>query len=218
MLSWLSKALVSSVGRKAVMGLTGLLLVGFLANHLVGNVKLYADEDGTSFNEYVEFLKSFGPLLLVAELGLGLLFAVHLFIALKLTMENREARKSRYQFRNHRGAQTPGSVSMHVTGVLILGYLIKHLLDFRFDGDFLDDPAASVKTTLAEPATAMIYIVASLLVGLHLSHGIKSAFQSLGVSHPKLEKPLQLLAYALAALFALGFASFPVRYMLLGAE
>ena len=218
MLRWLTRTLSSSVGRKIVLGFTGLLLVGFLLEHLHGNLKLYEDADGEAFNGYVEFLHGFGPLLTVAELGLGALFLCHIVIALRLALENREARKHGYAHRGNRGAQTPGSVSMHVTGALILAYLIKHLIDFRFAGGFFEDPAARVKETLSHPATALVYLAAALVVGLHLSHGFQSAFQSIGISHPKLRRPLEVLGYGLVALFTIGFASFPVRYLLFGGE
>ena len=213
---WIVTALTSSVGRKIVLGLTGLLLVGFLAEHLLGNLKLY--ESPEAFNDYVEYLQSFGPLLLVAEIALAALFLCHIVIALKLAMENREARKARYAVRGDHGAQSVGSISMHVTGILLLGYLIKHLLDFRFDGNFFDDPAASVSQTLAQPVNAVIYLAAAVVVGIHLSHGFRSAFQSIGASHPKLDPALQKLGILLAALFAMGFASFPIYFLLNGSN
>lgn len=213
MLRWLGNALASSVGRKIVLGLTGLLLVGFLVEHLVGNLTLYGDADGAAFNGYVAYLKRFGPLLLVAEIALGLLFACHAFLAIRLTLENRQARSQRYVVRNDRGAQTFASISMFVTGALVLAYLMKHLYDFRFDARFEEDPAALVKSTLGQARNALVYVVAALVVGVHVSHGFRSAFQSLGISHPKLDPLLVVLGRVLAVVFALGFASFPIFYL-----
>lgn len=209
----LGNALASSVGKKIVMGLTGLLLVGFLLEHLLGNLKLFEDASGDAFDGYVAYLKGFGPLLKVAELGLALLFLVHVYLAFRLTQENWQARKQRYAVRNNRGASSPGSVSMFYSGALILGYLLKHLYDFRFDDRFFDDPDALVKATLSSPGHALVYIVASLVVGLHLSHGFRSAFQSLGINHPTWNPVLEKAGKLIAFLFAAGFAAFPIYFL-----
>ena len=209
----LGNALASSVGKKIVMGLTGLLLVGFLVEHLHGNLKLLQDSDGRAFDDYVAYLSGFGPLLTMAELGLAALFLAHIYLAFRLTLENLQARKHKYVVRNNRGASTVGSVSMFYTGALILGYLLKHLLDFRFDGRFFDDPDALVKATLSQPKHAIVYIGVSLVLGVHLSHGFKSAFQSLGINHPRLSPLLGKLSIAIAILFALGFVSLPVYFL-----
>ena len=206
-------ALASSVGKKVVMGATGLLLVGFLVEHLLGNLKLFEDSDGSAFDAYVEFLSGFGPLLVVAELGLAALFLVHIYLAFRLTLENIQARRQKYVVRSNRGASTLGSVSMFYTGAIILGYLIKHLLDFRFDRDFFADPDALVKSTLSQPKHAIFYLVAAVAVGIHLSHGFKSAFQSIGVNHPRLAPGLAKASVLLAIAFALGFASFPIYFL-----
>ncbi len=206
-------ALASSIGQKIVMGLTGLLLVGFLVEHLHGNLKLYEDAGGEAFDGYVAFLQGFGPLLVVGELGLAALFLVHIYLAFRLTLENMQARRQRYVVRNNRGASTLGSVSMFYTGALILGYLLKHLYDFRFDGRFFEDPDALVKATLSQPKHAIVYLIAALVLGVHLSHGFRSAFQSLGVNHPRFTPLLEKLSLAIALLFTLGFASFPIYFL-----
>jgi succinate dehydrogenase / fumarate reductase cytochrome b subunit len=213
MLRWIGRFLASSIGRKALMAATGLLLVGYLVEHLIGNVKLYEDESGAAFNEYVRYLQSFGWLLAVAEVALAALFLGHIVVAIQVTLENWSARKDRYAVRNLRGAATLGSLSMHLSGAGILGFLVKHLYDFRFDARFSTDPAALVQRTLAQPSHAVVYLVASLLVGLHLSHGFRSAFQSLGVSHPKWTPWIEGLGRAIAVVLALGFASFPLYFL-----
>jgi succinate dehydrogenase / fumarate reductase cytochrome b subunit len=214
MLRWIGNALASSVGKKIVLGLTGFLLLGFVVEHLLGNLKLI--EGGEVFNEYVAFLQSFGPLLVVSEIGLVALFACHIFLALRLTMENRKARTQRYEVRNNRGAQTFGSVSMFYTGALLLGFGVVHMLDFRLAEGFteLEDPASVVYETLSRPGKALFYIAAVAVLGVHLSHGFRSAFQSLGLSHPKLDAVLGKASIGLGALIALGFASIPVYIMM----
>jgi succinate dehydrogenase / fumarate reductase cytochrome b subunit len=200
------------------MGVTGLLLVGFLVEHLIGNLKLtpmptFGDGSGAQFDAYVDFMNGLGPLKVVGELGILALFVSHVYLAVRVTMENREARKRAYVLRNNRGASTPGSASMFVTGALILAYLIKHLLDFRFNHEFHESPAANVAETLGQPLHGLIYIAVSLVVGVHLSHGFRSAFQSLGVSHPQWNPLLEILGKSLAVLFALGFAWIPAYFL-----
>jgi succinate dehydrogenase / fumarate reductase cytochrome b subunit len=215
-MSRLGDTLASSVGKKVVMGLTGLLLVGFLVEHLHGNLKLLEDPEGNSFKVYVEFMQGFGPLLVIAEIGLALLFLCHIYLALRLTLENLQARKRRYVVRSSRGAHTIGSISMFYTGAVLLGFLIKHLLDFRFGAGFFDDPYGLVKSKLGQPGNALIYLVAALALGLHLSHGFRSAFQSIGINHPRWNPLLVWLGWILAFAFAIGFATFPIYFFLKG--
>lgn len=204
--------LASSIGKKIVMGCTGLLLVGFLVMHLAGNLTLYADADGHAFNAYCEKLQSLGPLLLIAELLLGALFLSHIYLGVRLTMENRDARHARYEIRSDRGRKTAGSATMFLTGACVLAFLIKHLIDFRFHAGFQSDPAASVKAACKSPATVLIYVVAMGMLGLHLSHAIQSAFQTFGLTHPRWKHVVRVLGLAFALLVPLAFASLPLRY------
>jgi succinate dehydrogenase / fumarate reductase cytochrome b subunit len=212
-MGWFGNALASSVGKKVLMALTGLLLVVFLVEHLHGNLKLLEDPSGESFDAYVAFLQGFGPLLIVAEIGLALLFLAHVYLALRLTQENLHAREHRYVVRDHRGAATLGSLSMFYTGALILGYLVKHLYDFRFDARFFEDPDALVKATLSRPGHAVVYLGAALVLGLHLSHGFQSALQSLGASYPRWRPLILASSRVVALLFATGFAAFPLYFL-----
>ncbi len=214
MLRWLGNALSSSIGKKILMALTGLFLVVFLAEHILGNLTLYKDADGTAFNDYKHTLESFGPLLKVAEIGLFAVFAAHIVLALKLALENREARKQKYAVRAHRGKATAASLSMLITGSLVLVYLFKHVvIDFRFNSAYHEAPAATVKETLSKPSNATFYVLAMAILGLHLAHGFRSAFQSIGASHPKLDPLLEIAGTAVAVLFAVGFATFPIYFL-----
>lgn len=223
MLRWMGNALASSVGKKMVMGLTGLLLVGYLVEHLSGNLLLvpfFGDADGTKFNEYVAFLEGFGGLLVVAEVGLALLFLCHIYLGFRLTMENREARKLGYQVRNDRGAKTLPSASMFITGALLLAYVLKHLADLRFmhwtgDDKFFDDPYALTARVLSQPGNAVIYMAAGVLVGVHVTHGFQSAFQSLGIHHPRWTPWIRIVGRVLAVVLALGFALIPFYFLVL---
>ena len=96
----------------------------------------------------------------------------------------------------------------------LLGYLLKHLYDFRFDPRFFDDPDALVKAKLSRPQHGVVYFAAALALGLHLSHGFRSALQSLGVNHPAWNPVFVKLGTLIAFLFALAFAAFPVYFLL----
>ena len=217
MLRWIGNALASSIGRKAVMAVTGLGLVGFLVEHLYGNLKLIplfgVASGGGDFEEYREHLHDWGWLLKVAEIGLFALFACHIFLALRLTLDNKNARKARYEVRSDKGAKTFGSASMFWTGSVILGFLIVHLLDFRFNAEYQEAPAATVASELSEPGHAALYILVALAIGTHLSHGLRSAFQSLGASHPRWNPILTLTGYGVSALLTLGFAAIPTYFL-----
>jgi succinate dehydrogenase / fumarate reductase cytochrome b subunit len=213
MLRWLGDFLASSIGKKVVLALTGLLLVGFLVEHLYGNLQLFADGQGLAFDGYVAELQSYGWLLTAGEIGLLGLFACHVYLAIRLTVENREARRERYVVRRSQGAATFGSSTMFVTGAILLAYLIKHLLDFRLAAGFLEDPHGHVERKLSSPAHAIVYLLAAAAVGVHLSHGFRSALQTLGANHPRWNPILLRVGWALAILFAAGFAAFPIYYL-----
>lgn len=209
MLSWLQRTLTSSIGRKTIMAVTGLSLIGFLVVHLLGNLTLYADADGKAFDAYAHAIES-NPLLPIAEISLLALFVVHIGLAIKLQLDNQGARKSRYVARGNHGKKTMGSSSMLLTGILVLVFLILHLLDFRFADRSPKGLAYMVKEELSEPLHATAYFALMAMLTLHLSHGFSSAFQSLGVSHPRYSALLKYVGYGLALLIGLGFASFPV--------
>ena len=199
-----------------MVALTGLLLVGFLIEHLYGNLKLtpfFGTNDGRAFEEYRDELHSWGWLLQVAEVGLFSLFLAHAFLALRLTLENREARDRGYVVRNDRGARTLGSSSMFVTGALLLAFLVKHVTDFRFDGAYQEAPGETVAAILSRPLDGCLYLVAMLVLGVHLSHGLQSAFQSMGFGHPKWSPLIRAAGRGLALVFALGFALIPLYFL-----
>jgi len=207
----LVRFLNSSIGKKFSMAVTGLLLIGFLVTHLLGNLTLYADDTGEMFNAYEHALTS-NPLLPIAEVGLLVLFVIHIALGIRVTLENRESRKSDYQIRSTKGARTLASGSMIITGVLVLVFLVVHLKDFRIAkmGVGEHDMALMVKERLASPVGALIYLIGVGALGIHLSHAFKGALQTLGVSHPRYTPLIEKASLALAVLLFLGFASFPL--------
>ena len=205
----LGRALSASIGKKAWMAISGLLLVGFLVTHLAGNLLLFIDQDGSAFNAYAEALSS-NPLLPVAELVLASLFIAHIALGLRVSNQNREARKVRYRVAVNHGGRTPGSATMLVTGVLILVFLVIHLLDFRLDDSAHGDMALAVRTRLGSGLGAWTYGIGVAALGLHLSHAFSSAFQTLGLNHPKYDAAIQVVGKSIGVILGLGFLAFPV--------
>ncbi|MFT7668330.1 MAG: succinate dehydrogenase / fumarate reductase cytochrome b subunit [Planctomycetota bacterium] len=209
MLSWLIRTARSSIGRKAFVALTGLALVGFLVVHLAGNLTFFADSEGVAFDHYAETLES-NPLLPLAELGLLVLFLVHIVMAVRLTFDNKKARPTPYMVKKSHGARTPGSRTMIMTGIVILLFLVLHLAHFRLQQGEGVSFAALVKFELSKPLAAGAYVVGILALGLHLSHAIPSALQSLGLSHPKYTPMVRVGGLGLAIILTVGFLMFPI--------
>lgn len=217
MFNRLGKFVSSSIGRKMVMSLTGLLLFCFVLGHLAGNLTLFAGDGGVLFDAYADTLRS-NPLLPVAEAGLIVLFLGHVFLAFRTTIDNREARKQGYKIRNKMGAATIASSSMFVTGALVLGFLIVHLLDFRLNAAAEETPlSAMVFERFSQPVGAALYLVGVLALGVHLSHAFRSGLQSLGVNHPRWNPLIQRAGIGLAALIFVGFAAMPIAFFMQGA-
>lgn len=224
MLTWLRQTLSSSLGKKYLVAISGLMLVGFLIVHLLGNLNLYVGGSGAAFNHYAHFLTA-NPALPLAEVALAALFVLHIAFAIRVTYQNRGARHSRYAVASSKGKKTLASSSMIFTGLIVLVFLLVHLYDFRIGKETataaasygrdaeLFDLAAMVRHRLSDPVGAGIYLVGVVVLGIHLSHAIRSSFQTLGVNHPHLNTLIVRGGIGLAVLIALGFASFPIYFL-----
>jgi succinate dehydrogenase / fumarate reductase cytochrome b subunit len=215
-LRWFFRLLSSSIGQKFVMGITGLLLCGFLVAHLAGNLLLFLG--ARPFNEYAHQLHAQWELLAIAEAGLLLLFLAHLYLAVSTTIGNFKARREQYSLKQ---TKIPGRIIganswMFASGAVVLGFIILHLIDMRFalrpDLKYLveSDPEAAYKNTLAvisNPVSRLVYLVGVIVLGVHLSHGFASAFQSIGLNHPKYMPLIKVVGKVFAVAIAIGFAS-----------
>jgi succinate dehydrogenase / fumarate reductase cytochrome b subunit len=222
MMRWITKVLASSIGKKVLMGLTGVLLVLFLFEHIVGNLLLYVpgwpEDSFRWFDGYVAALQKLGPGLWILEIGLLSLILLHAIVAITVTLENREARDQKYVVRGNRGGQTLASISMIVTGLIVFVFLVKHALDFRFDEGFHRAHGERVAERMGDPLTAIIYLVVFVALALHLSHGCQSAMQSLGLHHPRWKTFIDRLGIVIAVVFTAIFASFPIYFLFFYAE
>ncbi len=211
----------SSIGKKALMAVTGGGLILFLIAHLSGNLLMFAGPD--AMNSYAEFLKSKPALLWTARLGLLGIFVIHLLLGVSLTIANRRARGGAYAYENTVQASL-ASRSMILTGLVIFFYLAYHLLHFTLGGvhgeyfhlkDNLGrhDVYSMVVLSFQQPLISVVYILAMFFMAVHLSHGLPSLFQSLGANSPRFENGFKRAGISVAVLLFLGFSSIPAAIL-----
>jgi len=208
-MNWLVKTLMSSIGKKQVMAVTGLAFCLFVGVHLAGNLTLFAGKE--SFLSYVDHLHSVEALVALAEFGLIFFAVLHIGLGLFLFIENRRARPVRYAVSKSAGGQTLGSATAPYTGALILVFLIVHLIKFRFVDKTAIDDFVLLSNTFAEFGFwTLFYIAGVIVVALHVSHGFWSGFQTLGLNHPKYMPAIERLGILFSLIIGIGFASIPV--------
>jgi succinate dehydrogenase / fumarate reductase cytochrome b subunit len=212
----LLKAFSTSVGTKIVIGLTGLALVGFLILHLVGNLLMLGGAD--LFNEYSHKLIS-NPLLIPAEIALLGLFLIHVYKAVRMFAENQRARPTRYYQKKYAGPPSRKSLAsstMIASGLVTFVFVVLHLKTFKYGHDYpapdtgYRDLYRLVIEVFSSPGYVAFYVFCMLVIGMHLRHGIASAFQSLGIEHPRWTRRLLTGGKVLAVVIAGGFALIPV--------
>jgi succinate dehydrogenase / fumarate reductase cytochrome b subunit len=207
-MNWFSAALGSSVGKKLMMALTGMAFIGFLAAHLAGNLTIYGGK--AAFNGYAEKLQSLGPVLNLFRAGLITFALVHVLTGLYLFLLNRNARPVGYRLHATAGGRTLSSRTMPYTGILILAFVVFHLFHFTF----VDKTATTVFDIVAaafnQPVYILVYAAFMIVVALHVRHGFWSAFQTLGVNHPKYMPAVSIVSIAAGIVVALGFGLLPL--------
>jgi succinate dehydrogenase / fumarate reductase cytochrome b subunit len=212
----------SSIIKKQVMALTGLMMCGFLVVHLAGNLLLFKGPQ--VFNQYA-FLMLTNPVIGALEWLLAGLFIIHALFGIALIVQNRRARPTPYAVRSTlaRGSSI-SFLSMSITGPLLLVFLILHLLDFRFGAEHtieqgglvMRDLYRSVVEFYQNPWQVAAYMLAMGIVALHIQHGFWSAFQTFGVNHPRYNGIITFCASAFAVLMLVGFAVIPLYFFLAG--
>ena len=195
----------SSLGRKIVMSLSGFFLVTFLLVHLGVNLTLFAG--GDIFNTASHFMAT-NPLIQVMQYVLAAGFIIHIIMGIRLELKNRASRPVKYAKNNAAANSGWASRNMIYTGVLILLFLVLHLKDFFVKIKFgeVHDDYQLVTELFKNPIYVLIYVVAFILLGIHLSHGFQSAFTSIGARAPKYLKCVKNLGMAFSYIIALGFS------------
>jgi len=210
-----------SIGRKAVMAVSGLLMVLFVVGHMLGNLTIFAGPNG--INAYAQHLHELAPLVWGTRIVMGVAVLLHLVLSIQITLENSAAKPDRYAVQNSLRA-TFASKNMIWSGVIIAAFVGYHLLHFTFrvtpnlalgeDAMGRFDVYNMVVTALQGTLTALVYVVAMLSLFLHLSHGIQSSFQTLGLSNAKLLPRLGLAGTVVSGIFLVGFGAIPVAILL----
>lgn len=217
-MSALQAFLTSTIGRKVLMALTGLLLFAFLVTHLAANLLILVD--GEAFNAYSHALVS-NPLIYIAEFGLLGLFVLHFVSGIAIYVAGRTARPIGYKDDRWAGGTSHKSVAsstMILSGAFFLLFVPLHVWGFKF-GAFYDagggvrDLHRLVVEEFQNPLLVGFYVVGMSILGFHLWHGLGSAFESLGVTHRRtLRRTGQLVAVVMAG----GFTLIPVVVYLMG--
>lgn len=206
----------STIGKKTVMAITGFVLVGFVVGHMAGNLQLYMGAE--ALNAYSEFLHHLlhGQGLWIARAVLLVSVGLHIWAAVSLTLHNQAARPVGYR-QQQADASTYASRTMKWSGPILLAFIVFHLLHLTVGAvhpDFQSgDVYHNVVVGFQSVPVAVSYIVAMLLLGLHLRHGVWSMLRTLGVSHPRYERMAQAAAAAIAAVVVAGNISFPLAVL-----
>jgi len=208
MMNWLINTLGSSLGKKLLMSITGFVFILFLIGHLIGNLTIYVGPD--AFNSYAAHLHSLKPALRLMETGLIFFAIVHIFTGVILFFQNFKARPNRYEVNKQAGGRTLGSATMPYTGLIILAFVIFHLFDFTFVEKTERTVYEIVAASFSNPIYIFLYIASVFIVGIHVSHGFWSAFQTLGINHPKYMPTIQTAGLLFSLIVAVGFGFIPL--------
>lgn len=201
----------SSLGRKVAMSLSGFFLITFLLVHLGVNLTLFVGAE--TFNAASHFMAT-NPLIQVMQYVLAAGFIFHIAMGIWLELKNRASRPIKYAKNNAAASSGWASRNMIYTGILVLLFIILHLKDFFVQIKFgeVHDDYLLVVELFKNPMYVLIYVVAFVLLGIHLSHGFQSAFTSVGARAPKYLKCVKNLGMAFSYLIALGFSIIAIYF------
>lgn len=219
--------LFSSIGKKSIVALTGIALVLFVIGHLCGNLTIYFGPD--LINAYAMHLRDLGPLLWVIRLALLSIVVLHIFFTMLLWAENQKARPQKYAVFAPM-TTTVFARTMRLSGLIVLAFIIFHLAHFTLqivdpeyrnlhtmlDGHEVHDVYKMVVMGFSNPVFVLIYVVGLFLLTLHLSHGIASLFQTLGITNKKLRPVLEAGGRTLAWILFVGYTSIPISIFVFG--
>lgn len=214
----------SSIGKKTVVALTGIALVLFVIGHLLGNLTVFVGPH--AMNEYALKLRGLGPLLWMARIGLLAAVGLHIYFTMLLWKENMAARPQKYAV-NARMKTTLFARTMRLTGLFVLAFVVFHLAHFTWgvvqpsyahlvDAQGHHDVYAMVIHGFRNPLISIFYIAALFFLTLHISHGIGSLFQTLGMTNQKMRGIYETISRVIAWVLFLGYASIPISILVFG--
>ena len=208
----------TTLGKKLVMAVTGIVLVGFVVGHMAGNLQIFLGPE--VFNKYADLLHSAKGLLYGVRIVLLLSVALHIISAVQLALIARRARPQGY-VKVTRTTSSYASRTMYWSGPILAVFIVYHLLHFTvgtvhpttpFPGHV--EAYQNVITGFQSIPVSVFYLIAMGMLSLHLYHGVWSMFHSLGLAHPRYTPIFKNLAVALSVVVAVGFAAVPVSVML----
>jgi succinate dehydrogenase / fumarate reductase cytochrome b subunit len=204
----------STIGKKAIMAVTGLILFGFLIVHMLGNLQVFLGRD--VMNHYAETLHGNPALLWTVRTILLISVALHIWASIQLSIIKKDARPVSYVKRANVGSSW-ASRSMMLSGPIIAAFVVFHLLHLTtgtIHPQFVELHAyENLVTGFLVVPFALVYIVVMILIGFHLSHGIWSMFQSMGMSHPRYTPLIKKFASIFSWILVAGFISIPVAVL-----
>jgi succinate dehydrogenase / fumarate reductase cytochrome b subunit len=226
-MSWFTKFLVSSVGQKFIMSLTGLFLMLFLIVHLLGNLQLLSDDGGDAFNAY-SYLMTHNPLIKTVSYILYVSILLHAWQGIALWQQNKAARGAARYAVNHVRPAERTSRNMAWLGIVIFIFILLHMWQFWFQMKFgtlpavdvtaYDHPVKDLYTPVAEAFSnifyVVFYVVSMVVIAFHLWHGFWSSFQTLGLNHVKYTPLIKIIGAIYTILIPAGFALIPVVFYL----
>ena len=213
--------LSSSIGRKWIVAITGIVLVLFVIGHMLGNLSLFLGQN--AINTYAEFLQNLGEILWLVRIVLLTCVVLHIWFTITLWRENLAARHQKYAVKKNLGTTVYARL-MRISGLTVLAFVLYHLAQFTWQAftpetktwvDALGrhDVYRMVITAFSCPLVSGFYILAVGLLGMHLSHGIASLFQTLGLTTEKLRPVFEKGGLIIAWIIFLGFASIPTAVL-----
>jgi len=209
----------SAVGKKWLMAISGIILLGYVAAHMVGNLKVFLGKEQINvYGEWLRHVGRAGPAAHRPSLGMRIVligaFAVHIIAAYQLTRMNQKARPTKYQSKRDYVAANFASRTMRWTGIIVAAFVVFHLLDLTWGSanpHFVrGDPYDNLFYSFERVPVAIAYIVAMLALGIHIFHGAWSMFQSLGLNNPRWNAWRRWFAIGFAAVITIGNVSMPL--------
>lgn len=209
--------LKSSIGKKVVMGITGLFLISFLVVHVSINACIFAMDEGVTFNAAAHFMAT-NPVIRIMEIVLFTGLITHIFQALLLTLENKKARPIGYAKIDGAANSSWYSRSMGILGSLLLIFLVVHLAHFWVDTKVAvfsgkadeHNTFLEMKKVFSHWWIVLLYTVGVISLLYHLLHGFQSAFQTLGLNHKKYTPSIKRIGIWFSIIICLLFASMPI--------
>lgn len=207
----------SSVGKKLIVGLTGLLLISYLVIHLMGNLLLFRDDGGEAFDAYAATLPQI-VIIRIIEVLLFLIFILHIITSAYTWLLNKQAGKKAYEEWKKSQTSKLSSRTMFITGSIIFIFLVIHLQQFWYAAQVGHGENFSmyevVKKTFTNPYYGLFYIIAMWLLGFHLKHGFQSAFQTLGLKNKKYGNIIEWAGVVFWLIIPLTFAVMPLYFLI----